>query len=126
MIVSEGGGNGQIGDPLILVPGPIGGDEDPVSTKEPNIHGTITVVRDGGDGGAPSILIEAAVGASTTFDKAWISLTREPRLLETSGEDIRDGFPSRPVGRGVRDGDIRGSGDGVLPCSSESKRNCNR
>ena len=33
-------------------------------------------------------MIEAPVGASTTFEKAWVSLTREPRLLETSGEDF--------------------------------------
>lgn len=94
MIVSEGGGNGQIGGPLILVTGPIGDDADPASTKEPDIRGTITAVRDGGDGGTPSILIEAPVGASTPFDKAWVSLTRETHLLETSGEDFATVSPA--------------------------------
>jgi inhibitor of cysteine peptidase len=95
-IVSQGSGDGQVSDPLILVPGPIG-DDEPVSTKEPDIRGTITAIRDGGDGGTIAFLIEAPVGASTTFDKAWVSLARETRLLETSGDDFVAVSPSALV-----------------------------
>ena len=65
-----------------------------MSTKAPDIRGTITAIRDGGDGGTISILVEAPVGASTTFDKAWVSLARDTRLLETSGEDFVAVSPS--------------------------------
>jgi predicted secreted protein len=102
LIVSEGIGDGQISDPLILVPGPKDDDEDPVNPKAPDIRGTITEIRQASEGRAPSVLVESGEARGNAIDKAWVSISRETKLLETSGEDfVAVSLTSLAIGQSV-------------------------